>query len=169
MNGKYKLPMILDLAIEENIGIIAITESHLNEYYLESEVHILGYSHYRADRKAGTRKGGIIVYVRNDLSPGLKILAFGSVGKIEYIVLHLETLKLIYVVIYRPPASEKEHFEAVMKDIACELDINDANMSNIVFTGDLNLPIINWNTHTISGGSASDRSQATSLLNFFQD
>ena len=65
--------------------IIAITESHINEHYLKSEVHIHGYTRYRADREAGTRKGGIIVYIRNDQSPGLKTLTFGSVGKIEYL------------------------------------------------------------------------------------
>ena len=42
------------------LGIIAVTESRFNEHYLESEVHIHGYTHYRSDQKAATRKGGII-------------------------------------------------------------------------------------------------------------
>ena len=49
--------MLYEKAVNENIGIIVITESHLNENYLEGEINIEGFANFRADRAAGVRKG----------------------------------------------------------------------------------------------------------------
>ena len=77
------------MAIEEDVGILAITESHLNSSFHEGEIAISQFTPYRADRCEGTLKGGVILYVRNSLAPGAKLVLTGSRGKIEYAVLQV--------------------------------------------------------------------------------
>ena len=62
--GKHKLGLLYELALDQNIGILTITESHLNESFHDGEINMKGYSFYRADRTSGIRKGGVIVYLR---------------------------------------------------------------------------------------------------------
>ena len=60
MKWKFKVPMLREKAITENIGIITLTESHLHKNFLEGEIHMNGFTNYRADRMPGVKKGGII-------------------------------------------------------------------------------------------------------------
>ena len=38
--GKFKIKLLKEKATEDNAGIIALTESHLNENYLPADVHM---------------------------------------------------------------------------------------------------------------------------------
>ena len=75
--GKFKVPFLKEKAADENISIITLTESHLHKDFLDGEIQIEGFNHYRADRAHGTRKGGVITYIRYDLLPGLKEIDAG--------------------------------------------------------------------------------------------
>ena len=62
---KYsKIEYLNDLASDKNAIIIAITESHLCEGILDSEISIKGWAHVRSDRKDRIG-GGVIVYVKD--------------------------------------------------------------------------------------------------------
>ena len=51
---KTKLKMLQEEAVTVNAILIALSESHLTENHLNSEIIIDGYALYRNDRAAGT-------------------------------------------------------------------------------------------------------------------
>ena len=108
-NSKHKLGVLKECAINDDAGIITLTESHLNEDYLESEIVIEGYTSFRIDRRRGTRKGGVITYLENKIAIGSTLVTGDSIGNIEYMMLKIPRLKLLYVAIYRPPTAELQH------------------------------------------------------------
>ena len=149
--GKFKLDMLKELAISEGVGIIALTESHLNPSYHEGEIAIEDFNHFRADRAAETRKGGVIVYLRSELHPGAKVLGSGSIENIEFLVLNIEAANLVLVCIYRPPGSIAQPFLEVLRTIRGCID-RAPTSSTMAFGGDLNFPIIDWSTYSAHGG-----------------
>ena len=112
--GKYKLEMINEKAKEENVGLMFFTETHLGKDHKEAEVKMKGFEHHRSERSEYSRRGGVIFYIRNDLSSGSSILDSGSTGNIEYIVVDVPILEIIVVIIYRPPSSCANEFERVL-------------------------------------------------------
>ena len=167
--GKYKLRFIGEEAAEKNLGLICFTETHLCADHMDAEVNISGFSHYRSDRPGDSKRGGVIVYLKEDLAAGTKILVSGSIGNIEYLLLSVCSLNLTVLCVYRPPLSEASNFEAVLSNVESSLAENDLDMSTLIFTGDLNLPIISWVGSDIYGGTAGDRRQASTLLHFLED
>ena len=92
--------MLKEAAEAENISILAITESHLNSGFHEGEIAMDNYGHFRADRSEGTRKGGVILYVRSELLPGATLLSAGSESNIEYLVVKIPEAYMTAVCIY---------------------------------------------------------------------
>ena len=167
--GKHKINFLNEMALEENIGLLIITETHLSEDHIDGEINMKGYSHYAVNRAANAKRGGVIVYIRDDLAPGTKIVTSGSIGNIEFLVLYLKSLNITLVSIYRPPSSEFFHFDSVMNEVRLKIDEINMYMPKIIFSGDLNFPIINWDDLAVNGGTASDRRQAANMIGFFQD
>ena len=58
---------------------------------------------YRADRMEGTKKGGVAVYVRDDLASDVTVLNSGSDGTVEYLIMHFALRNIVLITIYRPP------------------------------------------------------------------
>ena len=161
--------MIREKAMNENIGIILLTETHISAEHTEAEVHMTGFEHYRSDRDGNARRGGVILYVRDDLASGCSVSGTGSIGNIEYLVLKVPILEVTIVAVYRPPSSSTCEFERVMMDIKCKIAEDHGNLPALVYAGDLNLPIIDWNKGKIQGGTIADKSQASFLLEFFEE
>ena len=161
--------MLKERLVNEKIGIMTLTESHLNDEYLENEPEIEGYSSYRTDRTRGTSKGGVITYLENQLAEGATKLAEKSVGNIEFTILRIPKLNLLYIALYRPPTSEPQHFESVIRVIKDTIDSTREGMPKIVFTGDVNFPNIQWEGSIVHGGTTSLQNQAKMLLNLFDE
>ena len=164
--GKYKLKMLEEMTTDEGLGILAITESHLNPDYHEGEIAIENFIHFRADRSVGTKKGGVIIYIRNFLSPGANLLTSGSHGIIEYAVLAIPSASMSLVCVYRPPTAELSDFVHVLSEIKRSL-AQLPSQNSLILCGDLNFPNIKWPTTVIQGGSLMLRQQAQALLDFF--
>ena len=141
--GKFKLTMLKEKAANDNIALITLTESHLNNSYLESEIE--GFANYRADRVAGVLKGGIITYVRRDLLAGLEEKASDSIGNIEYLVLKVTNPNMLLITIYRPPTSKTSDFRKVLLNLSEVIQDYSQPLPTIVIvlTGDLNFPTAN--------------------------
>ena len=167
--GKFKLAMLKEKALFENVAVITLTESHLNDSYLESEVHIDGFENYRADRVAGVLKGGIITYVRQDLLAGLEQKASGSIGNIEYLAIKIASPDLLLITIYRPPSSKPSDFRKVLLVLSDIISKCGHALPTIVLTGDLNFPTANWQQNTIGACTSDTREQAELLINFFNE
>ena len=57
--------MISELANNENTLTITLTEQHLNEKILDSEIQMNNYFGSRADRTIGRKNQGVITYIRS--------------------------------------------------------------------------------------------------------
>ena len=165
--GKFKLTMLKEKAANDNIALITLTESHLNNSYLESEVEIEGFANYRADRVAGVLKGGIITYVRRDLLAGLEEKASGSIGNIEYLVLKVTNPNILLITIYRPPTSKTSDFRKVLLNLSEVIQDYNQPLPAIVLTGDLNFPTANWVCNSVGACAGDTREQAELLISFF--
>ena len=55
---KHKVQLMSELANNENTLTITLTETHLNEKILDSEIQMKNYIGFRADRTLGRKNGG---------------------------------------------------------------------------------------------------------------
>ena len=61
---KHKVELISELANNENTLTITLTETHLNEKILDSEIQMKNYIGFRADRTLGRKNRGVIAYIK---------------------------------------------------------------------------------------------------------
>ena len=68
VNKQKELELIIR---EEDLDIIGISETWLNDKITDEELFINGYTLFRNDRndKIKTRGGGVALYIRNELQP----------------------------------------------------------------------------------------------------
>ena len=92
----------------------------------------------------------------------------GSVGCIEFLVVHLEKIQLTLITIYRPPTSKSIDFNVVMQRIKSTLQ-NLNPTPRLILTGDLNFPSLNWEQLRIESCARETREQAQVLLNFLEE
>ena len=118
---------------------------------------------------AHVRKGGIITYVRHDLLAGLTVSEVGSIGNIEYLVINITVLNVVLITIYRPPTALSSDFKSVLQIIRSSMEGSALPPPQIVLTGDLNFPTLNWVTRNIASCASETREQAQLLLSFFED
>ena len=63
-----RIPILEAYAAQENLNLIAITESALKDSMLDEKIEINGYSILRNNLPINDRCGGIILYYKNDIS-----------------------------------------------------------------------------------------------------
>ena len=62
----------------------------------------------------------------------------------------LESIDTVLITIYRPPPSPEEKFNRLLEEVQQYLDAAQSTKHHDVYiSGDFNLPVINWETHTI--------------------
>lgn len=158
--------MLGDIAVEGGVMLMALTETHLNTDILDAEVKINHYQLFRSDRLQGTRKGGVAMYVADTWADGVMLLASGSTGVVEHLLIHFVLLQMVVAVVYRPPSSPVQHFTDTLDILRAEIDKLGTPMPTVVITGDFNLPIICWDDWRVCAGTEADRKQADALKNF---
>ena len=80
--------------------------------------------------------------------------------KVEVLILELRKIDTMLIAIYRPPDTSLEIFSPVLQIIRGVVEENRGHERNILLTGDLNMPIIDWNTGCINGGTIDQQRQA---------
>ena len=151
-----KVPYIRDLLHESNQIFTALTETWLKDHK-EAELKIANYKIYRSDRvrrkrsERGRDSGGVAVYLREDLVTTTTEILKISTGVIEALGLHVKSLNLVIIVIYRQPddsvgghRSTSREFKAALEEIRKTLNGLDSPTPDIVFCGDFNLPNVKW-------------------------
>ena len=162
---KCKVQMFADRAKVENVALMTFVESHLNSSFLDGEIHIDNYTILRSDRMEPRRKGGIVMYVREDIAAGTEVLWAHSDSFCEVLMANVKVLQLVVVVIYRPPLCPGESFSNFLRGVSQRLN-ELTPMPTLIVTGDFNLPVINWGTEEISANRTEDRIQAEYFLEF---
>ena len=76
---------------------------------------------------------------------------------------------IVIINVYRPPDCPTEKFISPLNELRTKLiDIGNP-MPNIIFTGDLNFPIIDWQMETADGGAHENKVQANTFLQFARE
>ena len=168
-NSKHKLKMIHEMAVDSRAWMVGLTESHLSQEIVDGEVAMAGYEMFRVDRTAGTRGGGVIVYLRDDVARMSGYFRGESMGYVEFLVFYIEKINVIFSIIYRLEGHPEQFYEVLQR-----LDSYIASFGepcpNIVITGDFNFPNIDWKTLKVKGDSKSreEKEQALRLLSFME-
>ena len=165
--NKTKVEYLRLMALEENVNIIAVTESHLNESVQLAEVAMTGFQLYRADRAAGTKKGGVAVYIKVTLNKSTINVGSLSAGIVECQIFYITAWSVLLVVIYRPECDPKDFFNA-LSIVSAAIEARGAPTPNVLFVGYFNFSNIDWDLATAKGASKSmhEKNQAQALLLF---
>jgi ribonucleases P/MRP protein subunit RPP40 len=126
---------------EENIDIIGITETWMNESISDSEMSIEGYTLLRKDRNDSEkhRGGGVALYVQVDLSCVIREELYEQHFP-ESLWCNISCLgeNTLIGVCYRAPDSKQ------LSDLALYSLIDRASNDNVVIMGDFNFPELDW-------------------------
>lgn len=114
--------------------VVAVSESWLRPYVLDSEVALFGYNIFRCDR-VDMNGGGVAIYVRKNITVKMLYKTDGLPGKPEFVVLEIGTGKnrFLFISIYRPP---KVGFGSELEEALLKYAIN---FEHVIVTGDFNV------------------------------
>ena len=95
LNNKFQHPgtqhketKAQSLANNENTLTITLTETHLNEKILDSEIQMKNCIIFRADRTFGGKNGGVITYIKATEAVAAEQLTAKSNSYVEYQLIH---------------------------------------------------------------------------------
>lgn len=164
-----KIMLLSEMAQTENAFIISLTETHLTDEIREAEIKIPNFVAYRTDRPKQKKKGGVITYVDRHFAAGAKILLSESNLFTEVQALYIKDIECLYINIYRPPACPTNKFTDQLRKIREVINSLPPPMPTIIFTGDLNFPLIDWELESVYGGAGDMRTQAEAVLHFAEE
>ena len=117
----FKIDVLRNIAELSNAAVIGISESKLNDSVLPSEIHIDNYNTLRCYRNR--HGGGIVRYIRNDLSYDVKSFFPPEIEKIFFELLLPNTKPIVVRITFRPP-SQSEFLETINSHFS-KLDTNN--------------------------------------------
>ena len=116
MNVCSLLPKWEELRIflkNTNIQVLSINESWLCEDIEDSEIAISGYTIFRRDRPNGSRRGGVALYVRNELQPVVISEPPDNIVESVFVKIKIGNKLILVGSIYRPPNALSEYRSSV--------------------------------------------------------
>ena len=124
--------------IDQNIDIVCLAETKLDDSFPSSNFLIPGYSSpYRLD--INSRSGGLLTYIKETIpSKLLENLIIPKGLQILPIEINLRKSKWLLISIYRPPSTPEKDFLIQMNKV---LDFYSFKYENILTLGDFNMEI----------------------------
>ena len=116
-----KVPMIEEILYESNCLCAILVETHLKEEMFDAEVHIPGYTLYRSDR-INRIQGGVIIYLKDYLAGSAEVIFKYCNRTVECIAIHIKSLNMVIVGLYRPPDCTTSLFYPVLNEFEKVLD-----------------------------------------------
>ena len=163
--NKRNIQLISQLANNENTLTTTLTEMLLNDKILHSEIQIKNYVWFHADQTLDRRNGDIVTYTKAVDAEQL-IAKFNSC--VEYQLIHVKKCNII-INFYNPPDCHAEKFINPFSELRTKLIEIGNSVPNILFTGDLNFPIIDRKMETADSGTHENQVQANAFLQFAQE
>lgn len=96
---------------------------------------------FTAGRK-GKSHGGIAIYLREDLAPNTETLVSLSNGTTELLAVYLRKAYVVLITQYQPPNTPEERFMVVTTLLQKLLHSLPTLYTEVIITGDFNLPCI---------------------------
>ena len=161
---RSKLPNFLALVETHSPDVIAVTETWLNPDILTSEILPPGYNLIRKDRNTGSRGGGVLLAIKQNLVFQELNLNVNFFCETAWASINLQgSSPLIIGVFYRSQITDITY----MQNFKTVLDQLPPN-SNLLLVGDFNMPDIDWTLSQVKpGGRYSTIS--TSMLDICTD
>ena len=144
-----------------NVDIVCITETHLHDEILESEIQIDGFRIFRQDRnlkldgsvRETSGGGGSIIYVRDNIIAS-RVLAFNRAPDSVAVKIDTSDGQVCVACIYRSPALNYQQNELLRN---CIMGICDEkNDYETILLGDFNLPNVSWDTGVLNAKVSSN-------------
>lgn len=137
---RNKIDDLSVLVHDNNIHILALSETHLDASVTSSEIDITGYCVHRLDRDC--RGGGVGIYVQNHIPVKMRYDLMQNSLESIWLQVHLPFTKpLLIGCCYRPPNSNVQHVENICDQLLRVMD----EEKETFFLGDLN---IDWLSKT---------------------
>ena len=127
------------------------------------------YIGFRADRTLGRKNGGVITYIKATEAVDAEQLIGKSNSYVEYQLIHMKKRNIVIINVYCSPDCPTEKFISPLSELRTKLIEIGNPMPNIIFTGDLNFPIIDWQIETADGETHKNQVQANAFLQFSQE
>ena len=127
-----KIGELRNIAKLSNAAFIGISESKLDDSVLSSEIHIDNYNTLRCDRNR--HGGGVVCYIRNDLSFVVKPFFPPKIENISFEILLPNTKPMVVRIIYRLPSQSE-----ILEIINTHFSKLDTNNNEIYILGDFNI------------------------------
>ena len=139
LNINSILPKIDELrlmALKSNAAVIGITESKIDESVLDGEINIDGYIPLRSNRSR--QGGGVICYIRRDISFNRVKLQSGNIENIFFDLLLPKTKPILIGILYRPPKQA-----GFLNNVSVALtNIPDFDSRETYILGDININLL---------------------------
>ena len=116
-----KIDELINIAKLSNAAVIGISESKLDDSVLSCEIHIDNYNKLRCDRNR--HGGGVVCYIRNDLSYDAKFFFPPEIENIFFKLLLPNTKPIVVGIVYRPPSQIE--FLGIINTHFSKLDTNN--------------------------------------------
>ena len=127
-----KIDELRNIAKLSNAAVIGIGESKLDDFVLSSEIHIDNYNTLRCDQNR--HGGGVVCYIRNDLSYYVKSFFPPEIENIFFEILLPNTKPITVGIIYQSPCQSE--FLEIINTYFSKLD---TNYNEIYILGDFNI------------------------------
>ena len=151
------------LLLTDCVDIIALTETWLDDYFLDSELHLNDYNIFRKDR-SNRCGGGVLLAIKDQISC---IHRTDLETESEMLALEIHpnpTCSILLAVFYRPPNAD----ESFLADFRYFLDkYSGTGLTNLVVVGDFNFPNIDWNLGCPTGSDPETVEFCNILDDFF--
>ena len=161
--NQNKVPLLQEIANNDKLALLALTETHLHRDILDAEVKIQNYEIFRTDRRDRSH-GGVAIYIDKNLAASTDILIDFSNGTNEILALFIKKLNLEVIVVYRPPNTTQDLFKDIIDRINYILEHLPSPDTEVFLLGDFNFPHVNWESLDVTGGTADEKQQARDLM-----
>lgn len=132
----HKFIQIKNYLENNNIDIMAITETWLTDLIINERLSINGYKLLRFDRRQG-RGGGIVIYVRTTLHCQLINIHVTKHFEQLWIEFKTQNIKTLLGAIYRPPGYV--NFNEFLEEFELNISQNLLGSDNLICIGDFNI------------------------------
>ena len=144
----------------KNTLTIKLTETHLNEKILDSEIQMRNCIRFRADRTLGRKNGSVITCIKATEEVGADRLIAKSNSYLEYQLIRIQNRNIVFINVCRPPNCPTEKFTSPLNVLRTKLIEIGNPMPYIIFNGDLNFSIIDWQIEIADCGTHENQLQA---------